>query len=165
MESNVLDLKTKLKSQNRIKLFSRSNNYKFLYDALSQNIYPINDACEKFLFSEEETLPEDSNVEKSIEEFCNKLLQWNSIHSFSRLPETHLTINFSNKCNLNCTYCYRHKNNKNVMSLEKTFEVLEYTDKYFKANNDEIIFSIDMTAEALLDVDKIIVLDNKFAEY
>ena len=51
------------------------------------------------------------------------------------------------------------------MSLEKTFEVLEYTDKYFKVNNDEIIFSIDMTAEALLDSDKIIALDDKFAEY
>ena len=165
MNEIITELKTKLKFQNRIKLFSSSNNYKFLYDALSQNIYPINDSCEKFLFSEEETLPKDSNVEKNIEEFCNKLLQWNSIHSFSRLPETHLTINFSNKCNLNCTYCYRHKNNKNVMSLEKTFEVLEYADKYFKVNNDEIIFSIDMTAEALLDADKIIALDDKFAEY
>ena len=51
------------------------------------------------------------------------------------------------------------------MSLEKTFEVLEYADKYFKVNNDEIIFSIDMTAEALLDSDKIIALDDKFAEY
>ena len=71
----------------------------------------------------------------------------------------------TSSCNLNCTYCYRHKNNKNVMSLEKTFEVLEYTDKYFKVNNDEIIFSIDMTAEALLDSDKIIALDDKFAAY
>ena len=35
----------------------------------------------------------------------------------------------------------------------------------FKVNNDEIIFSIDMTAEALLDSDKIIALDDKFAEY
>ena len=49
------------------------------------------------------------------------------------------------------------------MSLEKTFEVLEYADKYFKVNNNEIIFSIDMTAEALLDADKIIALDNLFS--
>ncbi|MDD7535054.1 MAG: hypothetical protein SPK18_11900 [Treponema sp.] len=151
MKENITELKTKLKSQNRIKLFSSPNNHHFLYDAFSQNIYPINEFYAKYLFSEYDVLPDDQNVEKAIEEFCNKLFKWNSIHAFSRLPETHLTINFSNKCNLNCTYCYRHKNNKNVMSLEKTFEVLEYADKYFKVNNDEIIFSIDMTAEALLD--------------
>lgn len=165
MKENITELKTKLKSQNRIKLFSSPNNHHFLYDAFSQNIYPINEFYAKYLFSEYDVLPDDQNVEKAIEEFCNKLFKWNSIHAFSRLPETHLTINFSNKCNLNCTYCYRHKNNKNVMSLEKTFEVLEYADKYFKVNNDEIIFSIDMTAEALLDSDKIIALDDKFAEY
>ncbi|NLK46426.1 MAG: SPASM domain-containing protein [Treponema sp.] len=164
MSDNIIELRKEIKKQNRLQLFTSEKKNNYLYDALSQNIFPINNTCCNFIFTDN-WIPANKNEEIQISQILNKLSQWKDKHSFSRLPETHLTINFSNKCNLNCTYCYRHKNNKNVMSLEKTFEVLEYTDKYFKINNDEIIFSIDMTAEALLDSDKIIALDDKFAEY
>ena len=103
--------------------------------------------------------------EEKIKKFFEKLLTWNDVRTVKRIPETHLTINFSNKCNLNCSYCYRHKNNKNVMDLEKSFEVIDYANNYFKIENDEIIFSIDMTAESFLDVEKIKAFDDKLTEY
>ena len=67
MKENITELKTKLKSQNRIKLFSSPNNHHFFYDAFSQNIYPINEFYAKYLFSEYDVLPDDQNVEKAIE--------------------------------------------------------------------------------------------------
>ena len=153
----------KIKKQNRIKFFESENKNFFMYDALSQNIFPVDKELMN-LFNDKIKLSEvdDTKILSLIE----KLIQWNGkMNTFSKLPETHLTINFSNKCNLNCRYCYRHKDNKNVMELNKAFDVLEYTNKYFKTNNDEIIFSLDMTAEAFLDYDKIVKFDDKLAEY
>jgi radical SAM protein with 4Fe4S-binding SPASM domain len=161
---NLSEVQKVIHAQNRIKYFPSDFGHSFLYDALSQNIYPITKDFEAFFFSDTFSIKSESE-EKRIFDFCNKLTQWKDIHNLSRLPETHLTINFSNKCNLNCSYCYRHKESKNTMTLEKAFDVIEYVEKYYKKNNDEIIFSIDMTAEALLDADEIIKFDEKLAEH
>jgi len=156
------EIKKVLLNQNRIKFFESENHNSFMYDAFSQNIFPINKNVADFF--ESDNFSEIDN--EQIQLLYSKLSQWNDEKKeYSRLPETHLTINFSNKCNLNCSYCYRHKDNKNVMSLDRAFQVLEYADKHFKVNNDEIIFSLDMTAEALLDYDEIVEFDDKLAEY
>lgn len=158
------ELKNEILKQNRIKLFNSKNGNNYLYDAFSQNIFPIDKEIEGFLFSKNFFVQSEYSEEK-IKKFFEKLLTWNDVRTVKRIPETHLTINFSNKCNLNCSYCYRHKNNKNVMDLEKSFEVIDYANNYFKIENDEIIFSIDMTAESFLDVEKIKAFDDKLTEY
>ncbi|MCF0124845.1 MAG: radical SAM protein [Clostridia bacterium] len=150
-------------AQNRLKRFSGNGN-EYIYDAFSQNVYPVNKIISEYFFSDKENLESESD-KQAVVALCNKLSEYKDRHISGGLPETHLTINFSNKCNLNCSYCYRHKDNRNVMSLEKAFEVIEYADKYFKNNNDEIIFSLDMTAESFLDADEIIKFDDKLAEY
>ena len=158
------ELKNEILKQNRIKLFNSKNGNNYLYDAFSQNIFPIDKEIEGFLFSKNFFVQSEYSEEK-IKKFFEKLLTWNDVRTVKRIPETHLTINFSNKCNLNCSYCYRHKNNKNVMDLEKSFEVIDYANNYFKIENDEIIFSIDMTAESFLDVEKIKAFGAKLTEY
>ncbi len=155
------EIKKVLLSQNRFKFFTSENNNIYLYDALSQNIYPVTkDLMDFFTLNELIKIDEGQFVK-----LYEKLSKWNGTQNYSRLPETHLTINFSNKCNLNCNYCYRNKNDNTSMSIDKAFEVLEYVNKYYKMNNDEIIFSLDMTAEALMDYEKIIQFDDKLAEY
>lgn len=150
--------------QNRIKFFKGVDQDDYLYDALSQNIYPVPKYVVSFFSKNSIDIGSDS-VSEMLDSFCDKLLSYTDKKVFKRAPETHLTINFSNKCNLNCSYCYRHKNNKNTMNLQKAFEVIDYADKYFKMNNDEIIFSVDMTGESLLDYEQIIQFDDKLAEY
>lgn len=161
---NLQELKHEILKQNRIKLFNSKNGNNYLYDAFSQNIFPIDKEIEDFLFIEN-FFVQNEYIEEKIKRFLEKLLNWKDVCTVKRIPETHLTINFSNKCNLNCSYCYRHKNNKNVMDLEKSFEVIDYANNYFKIENDEIIFSIDMTAESFLDVEKIKAFDDKLTEY
>jgi radical SAM protein with 4Fe4S-binding SPASM domain len=160
---NLSEVQKVIHAENRLKYFPSDLGHSYLYDALSQNIYTITKEFQAFFFSDNFSI-ESEFEEKKIFDFCNKLLQWKGIHNLSRLPETHLTINFSNNCNLNCTYCYRHKDSKNIMALEKAYDVIDYVDNYYKMNNDEIIFSLDMTAEALLDADEIIQFDEKLAE-
>lgn len=161
---NLQELKHEILKQNRIKLFNSKNGNNYLYDAFSQNIFPIDKEIEDFLFIEN-FFVQSEYIEEKIKRFLEKLLNWKDVCTVKRIPETHLTINFSNKCNLNCSYCYRHKSNKNVMDLEKSFEVIDYANNFFKFENDEIIFSIDMTAESFLDVEKIKAFDDKLSEY
>lgn len=161
---NLQELKYEIIKQNRIRLFDGSNGNNYLYDTFSQNIFPIDKEIEDFLFIEN-FFVQNEYIEEKIKRFLEKLLNWKDVCTVKRIPETHLTINFSNKCNLNCSYCYRHKSNKNVMDLEKSFEVIDYANNFFKIENDEIIFSIDMTAESFLDVEKIKAFDDKLSEY
>ncbi len=161
---NLQELKHEILKQNRIKLFNGKNGNDYLYDAFSQNVFPIDKEIEVFLVTEN-SFVQNEYTEEKIKKFFEKLLTWNDVHNVKRIAKTFLTINFSNKCNLNCSYCYRHKNNKNVMDLEKSFEVIDYANNYFKIENDEIIFSIDMTAESFLDVEKIKAFDDKLTEY
>ena len=158
------ELKNEIINQNRVRLFKGKNGNDYLYDAFSQNLFPINHEIKNFLFEDDSKIIFE-NVEECVRKFCEKLLNWKDICTEKRIPETHLTINFSNKCNLNCSYCYRHKSNKNIMDLEKSFEVIDYANNFFKIENDEIIFSIDMTAESFLDVEKIKAFDDKLSEY
>lgn len=161
---NLQELKYEIIKQNRIRLFDGSNGNNYLYDTFSQNLFPINYEIKNFLFEDGSKII-SKRVEEGVRKFCEKLLNWKDVCTVKRIPETHLTINFSNKCNLNCSYCYRHKSNKNVMDLEKSFEVIDYANNFFKIENDEIIFSIDMTAESFLDVEKIKAFDDKLSEY
>lgn len=160
---DISELKKEHLENNRLCLFTSENKNNYLYDAFSQNVYPISKETADILFSDKDctNLP----YENQAVQICEKLTKWTGKFTYAPETETHLTINFSNKCNLNCCYCYRNKLNKNEIGLEKVFEILEYADKYYKVNNNEIIFSIDMTAEAFLDADKIMALDDRFAEY
>lgn len=149
-------------NQHRIKFFTSKNQNFYMYDAFSQNIFPVRKDVRDFFISSKYTNIDDNEIQA----IYAKLSQWdNRKKECSRLPETHLTINFSNKCNLNCSYCYRQKDNKNIMNLDKAFMVIDYANKYFKSNNDEIIFSLDMTAEALIDFETIVKFNDKLAEY
>lgn len=160
---SLLELRKKLLEQNRFYLFQNKFKKDYLYDAFSQNLYPIEKKLSDFLFSNsvKHNLLEDEKLFEALNFFD----KWKGNIQYAELPETHLTINLSNKCNLNCSYCYRDKKQKNEMSLAKAFEIIEYADKYYKINKNEIVFSIDLTAEAFFDKDKIQVLYEKISEY
>lgn len=153
-----------LQSQNRFNLFNSEKQNFYLYDVFSQNLYPVNKVIYDFFISEN-IRNYTKEEESKIQEVLDYLSKWNGQIQYAELAETHLTINLSSKCNLNCSYCYRDKDHKNEMSLEKAFEIIDYADKYYKTNNNEIVFSIDMTAESFLDKEKIKGLYKKILEY
>lgn len=158
-----IDKKKKILEQNRLHLFSgKTQNY--IYDCFSQNIYPVKQEIIDSVFGENNNNLTTQN-NKDINDFLNYLAKWDGNIKYAELLETHLTINLSNKCNLNCSYCYRDKKNKSEMTLDKAFEIIDYADKYYKTNNNEIVFSIDLTAEAFLDKEKIKALYEKISEY
>lgn len=160
----MYELKREYLSQNRFYLFKTEQQKSYLYDAFSQNIFPIEEMISDFLFSESEKTFSQKDKEK-ITEYLHYFSKWNGTIQYGESLETHLTINLSNSCNLNCTYCYRDKKHKNEMDLDKVYEIIEYADKYYKTNNNEIIFTIDMTAEPFLDKEKIKAMYARVCEY
>ena len=160
----MYELKRELLSQNRFQLFETEQQKSYLYDAFSQNIFPIEEMVSDFIFSESEKTFSQKEKEK-ITECLQYFSKWNGTIQYGESLETHLTINLSNSCNLNCTYCYRDKKHKNEMDLDKVYEIIEYADKYYKTNNNEIIFTIDMTAEPFLDKEKIKAMYARVCEY
>ena len=59
-------------------------------------------------------------------------------------------INLSNRCNLNCTYCYRNKQSTEVMSLE-TFRKLISWAVRTNPNVNSYVFSFCMSSESSVD--------------
>ena len=163
-KQSLVEQLQQLKNQNRFNLFDSEKRNFYLYDVFSQNLYPVNKMTYDFFITGK--LKRYTKEEESkIQEFLDYLSKWNGQIKYSELTETHLTINLSSKCNLNCSYCYRDKEYKNEMSLEKAFEIIDYADKYYKTNNNEIVFSIDMTAESFLDKEKIKELYKRILDY
>ena len=86
---------------------------------------------------------------------CDFLLKWDGKIKYVETDVCHLTINLSNKCNLNCTYCYREKNNKFEMNEEVVKEILTYAKSIYMPNAKEIVSSMNLTSEPLLELDKL----------
>jgi len=139
---------------NRFYLFdTEKNNY--LYDNFTKEIY---------------------NIEKEVSEQIKKILE-NKINTFNLLdfPETSrqdlqnlfnareitipserqkkcfITINVSNKCNLNCIYCYRKHENKSHLTKENLREIVKFAKEIYMPEATEYIFSFGFTSEPLLD--------------
>ena len=163
MTMKTIDKKKKILEQNRLCSF-HGNLQNYIYDCFSQNLYPVKQSILDGIFGYN-----NSNLtiqsEKELNEFIDYLDKWNGTIKYAELLETRLTINLSNKCNLNCAYCYRDKENHSEMELAKAFEIIDYADKYYKTNNNEIVFSIDLTAEAFLDKEKIKTIYEKISDY
>ena len=157
-----------MKFKNRFYLFeTEKNNY--LYDNFTKEIY---------------------NVEKEVSENIKKILE-NDINEYNILdfPETcrqdiqnlfnaneisipterekkcFITINVSNKCNLNCIYCYRKHENKKHLTKENLLEIVEFATKKYMPEATEYIFSFGFTSEPLLDSQLIKDFDEIIADH
>lgn len=61
-------------------------------------------------------------------------------------------INTSNKCNLNCSYCYRNKNQDDRNNIQTVKETLDYVINRYKPNASEYVISYSMTSESSVDL-------------
>ena len=127
----------------------------YLYDNFTKEIYNIEkavfDNLKKLLDNEKNTFnildyPEDCR--QDIENLVNA--KEIKIHS-EREKKCFITINVSNKCNLNCIYCYRKHENKGHLTKENLLEIVEFATTKYMPEAPEYIFSFGFTSEPLLD--------------
>lgn len=143
-----------MKFKNRFFIFNTEKN-NYLYDNFTKEIYNVEkavfDNLKKLLDNEKNTfniLDYPEECRQDIENLVNA--KEIKIHS-EREKKCFITINVSNKCNLNCIYCYRKHENKGHLTKENLLEIVEFATKKYMPEAPEYIFSFGFTSEPLLD--------------
>lgn len=158
----MMEKKCVILSQNRLHLFEGFKNT-YLYDSFSQNLYPISQTIVRFFTSDANFYTKKEIQE--IQNFCNHLLKWDGTIRERNTGECHVTINMSNRCNLNCSYCYRDKKNFSSIDAEKACEFIEYAKNLYMPEAKEIVCSMNLTSEPLLEIEKLSAINEKLADY
>ncbi len=129
----------------------------WIYDSYSHNIYSLNSNLIKEVLLKKSL---NAVIEHSIDENIDFLNFCKSIKDSSKdivnpIPvdsKCSVMINTSNRCNLNCLYCYRCKSEASVNNVETIKKTLEFAMKKYKPEASEYVISYSMTSESSLDL-------------
>lgn len=76
-----------------------------------------------------------------------------------------ITINFSNNCNLNCSYCYRNKAEKSKLEMNDAERILQFALAEYMPDAESYSFTGCMTSESSFDLDYLKAFDSAIAKY
>lgn len=116
------------------------------YDSFTHGLYKIGnnyEAAEKVL----------KNIKKDIETIPEKS------------QSSYVMLNTSNRCNLNCSYCYRNKENPAINNIEVVKKTLDYVTKKYKPNSKSYVISYSMTSESSLDLPLLKQIADEYINY
>ena len=130
---------------------------RWVYDSYSQNIYFLNRALIDKGIQQENW---NAFIERTIDENLDFLNFCKSIRNASTdivnpIPvdsKCSVMINTSNRCNLNCSYCYRCKSEPSINNIETIKKTLDFAIKKYKPEASEYVISYSMTSESSLDL-------------
>jgi len=74
-------------------------------------------------------------------------------------------INTSNRCNLNCSYCYRNKNDVCMNNINTVKKTIEYAMKRYKPEASEYVISYSMTSESSVDLNLLKKIADEYINY
>ena len=64
-----------------------------------------------------------------------------------------VNLNTSHRCNLNCSYCYKNKNNRIIATNDHLRKAINFIIHDYAPNANEYVFSYSMTSESSVDID------------
>jgi|WetSurMetagenome_2_1015567.scaffolds.fasta_scaffold08501_2 radical SAM protein with 4Fe4S-binding SPASM domain len=80
-------------------------------------------------------------------------------------PKCFVTINYSTKCDLNCTYCFRNKKNSMRLTINDLENIIQFAMSEYRPDSNEYVFSLGFTSEPLLDIALLKQFDSMLAKY
>ncbi len=155
---NFQNVQSELKSKSRFFMIPRTSNYWF-YDSHAHSLFSIEKKSYNELFKTQHP-PQDFFADKSINQSSYLLNIFNNILK-NQNDETNLTvqdnactimINTSNRCNLNCAYCYRNKKSPDVNNIETIRKTINWAMKKYKPNASKFDFTYSMSSESSVDL-------------
>lgn len=156
-------IKKLLNSSWRFYLF-QNDNYFYCFDCFTHKIFCINQKLYELLKNNEYR-----DIKKQYKKFYKQILQAKPfITKEYKENRCFVTINFSNKCNLNCKYCFKNKESTlRDISLSKTSleEIVKYVKNIYFPDASEYIFSLCYTSESSFDLDKLKYFDYLIGQY
>lgn len=129
----------------------------WFYDSFSHGLYSADcDLIEKISKDNDSKNFLNLSLEEGMKllGFCKAVRKFNEDEVLPLSPESKCSvmINTSNRCNLNCSYCYRDKSNPSVSNLQTVKKTLDYVTKRYKPEASEYVISYSMTSESSLDL-------------
>ena len=159
---NISQLQTafnKLADSSRFYSIERENAIWF-YDCHTQTIFSINKNHYKKLIEKDSQKLSDFINDSSIEEnsyflaLYSQIIKNDADNTFYQVfdPKCNVMINTSNRCNLNCSYCYRDKKNAAVNNVQNIRKAIEWVMHKYKPNASEFVFTYSMSSESSVDL-------------
>ena len=166
---SALDL---LKDESRFYIVS-GEKYSWCYDAINHTMYSVDkDIFNKLkVASKNEILDEVNKIDMLkltpvLNFFSSILVARENEKIFDYKPKKcTVMINTSNKCNLNCSYCYRDKKKHVSADISKIKEALDFVTKEYMPNADEFVVSYGMTSESSLDLPLLKQVADEYVNY
>lgn len=144
----------------------------WFYDSYSHALYSLEKNIFESLNTHKLTITEflkENDLEK-----CTKVLNFfSSVDKVKddKIPKViqdtkcNVMINTSNRCNLNCSYCYRDKKHANVIPIKSIDKIFEFIKIKYRPNADEYIISYSMTSESSMDLPILKQIADKYTKY
>lgn len=145
----------------RFHLFSRDESY-FIYDSFLHKIFSVSKDLFSFLYEED-----FSSIRRKYPKFFSSVIRQNTprLRNIDSSKECYVTIDYSNKCNLNCNYCYRDKKEETELSFNDLKDILIYITQKYQKKAEHYIFSLGYTSESSVSYEKIKYFDYLAAFY
>lgn len=158
-----------IEDKSRFYKISESNDI-WIYDAHAHNVFSLSRTLYNALFLEKNQSLSDVTEKLSIKEnsyffnIINNIMQNEKDNtSFSVKDDScSVMINTSNRCNLNCSYCYRNKSDPNINNIETIKKSIKWVMKKYKPDASKFDFTYSMSSESSIDID---ILKQVLAEY
>lgn len=158
-----------IEDKSRFYKISESNDI-WIYDAHAHNVFSLSRTLYNALFLEKNQSLSDVTEKLSIKEnsyffnIINNIMQNEKDNtSFSVKDDScSVMINTSNRCNLNCSYCYRNKSDPNINNIETIKKSIKWVMKEYKPKASKYDFTYSMSSESSIDID---ILKQVLAEY
>ena len=158
-----------IEDKSRFYKISESNDI-WIYDAHAHNVFSLSRTLYNALFLEKNQSLSDVTEKLSIKEnsyffnIINNIMQNEKDNtSFSVKDDScSVMINTSNRCNLNCSYCYRNKSDPNINNIETIKKSINWVMKKYKPDASKFDFTYSMSSESSIDID---ILKQVLAEY
>ena len=158
-----------IEDKSRFYKISESNDI-WIYDAHAHNVFSLSRTLYNALFLEKNQSLSDVTEKLSIKEnsyffnIINNIMQNEKDNtSFSVKDDScSVMINTSNRCNLNCSYCYRNKSDPNINNIETIKKSIKWVMKKYKPDASKFDFTYSMSSESSIDID---ILNQVLKEY
>ena len=144
---------------NNSKRFYRINgeNGSWIYDSHSHNIFRLDtELIEKGIITEDLNVFTNISLEAGLRflSFCYAIKKAKKDYIAPLPPNEKCTvmINTSNRCNLNCSYCFRAKSDPAVNNADTIKKTLEFVIKKHRPEATQFIISYSMTSESSIDL-------------
>ena len=144
----------------------------WFYDSFSHGLYSISKAFWNLVIENSDNVSRIF-AELSLEELAKVIgffsviykCKTDYVNPLEPDKKCSVMINTSNRCNLNCSYCYRNKNDISLNDIDTVKKTIDFAMKKYKPDASEYVITYSMTSESSVDLDLLKQIADEYINY